>query len=59
MGAAADDATNQLIASNIADIARPYSYSAAQSWISAGCMLLIIFIAFLRFREKKERGSER
>ena len=59
MGAAADDATNQLIASNIADIARPYSYSAAQSWIYAGCMLLIIFIAFLLFREKKERGSER
>jgi len=59
MGAAADDATNLLIASNIADIARPYSYSAAQSWIYAGCMLLIIFVAFLLFREKKERGSER
>ncbi len=59
MGAAADDATNQLIASNIADIARPYSYSAAQSWLYAGCMLLIIFVAFLLFREKKERGSER
>jgi len=59
MGAAADDATNQLIASNIADIARPYSYSAAQSWIYAGCMLLIIFVAFLLYREKKERGSER
>lgn len=54
MGAAADDATNQLIAGNIRDIARPYSYAAAQSWLYAGCLLLIILVAFLLFREKKE-----
>ncbi|HWQ06984.1 MAG TPA: sugar ABC transporter permease [Feifaniaceae bacterium] len=57
MGAAADDATNQLIAGNIRDIARPYSYAAAQSWLYAGCLLLIILVAFLLFREKKEKEA--
>ena len=53
MGAAADDATNVKIVGSIRDIARPYSYAAALSWIYAFCLLLLIVVAFLLLRPKK------
>lgn len=59
MGAASDDATNAQIVDSIRDIARPYSYAAAQSWIFAFCLLLMIVVVFLIFRERKERGGRK
>ena len=59
MGAAADDATNAHIVGSIRDIARPYSYAAAQSWIFAFCLLLLILVVFLIFRERKGKGGRR
>ena len=53
MGAAADDATNVKIVGSIRDIAHPYSYAAALSWIYAFCLLLLIVVAFLLLRPKK------
>lgn len=55
MGTSADDATNLDIVSSIRDIARPYSYAAALSWIYAFCLLILIIIAFLLLRQRKER----
>ena len=59
MGGAADDATNAQIVGSIRDIARPYSYAAAQSWIFAFCLLLMILAVFLIFRERKGKGGNR
>ncbi len=56
LGTAADDATNIKIVGAVRDIARPYSYAAALSWIYASCLLLLILIAFLLLKPRK--GSE-
>lgn len=56
MGTAAEDPTNQKIVSAIRDIARPYSYAAALSWIYAFCLLLLILIAFVLLKPRKERA---
>lgn len=55
MGTAADDATNTKIMESITDIARPYSFAAAMSWIYAFCLMLLITIAFLLLRERREK----
>jgi ABC-type sugar transport system permease subunit len=55
MGTAADDPTNIKIVGSIRDIARPYSYAAALSWIYAACLLVLIVIVFLLFNDWKER----
>lgn len=54
MGTFADDPTNIKIVNTIRDIARPYSYAAALSWIYAICLLFLIIIAFLIFFDWKE-----
>ena len=53
-GSAADDATNRQIVGAIRDIARPYSYAAVLSWIYAFCLLLLILIAYLLLKPRKE-----
>lgn len=55
MGTFANDATNIKIVNSIRDIARPYSYAAAMSWIYAAGQLVLIIIAFLLFYDWKER----
>ena len=55
MGTAADDATNTKIMESITDIARPYSFAAAMSWIYAFCLMLLMTIAFLLLRERREK----
>ena len=55
MGTAADDPTNVKIVGAIRDIARPYSYAAAMSWIYAACQMVMIVIVFLLFNDWKER----
>ena len=55
MGAAAEDPTNIKIVGSIRDIARPYSYAAALSWIYAGCLMVMIVIVFFLFNDWKER----
>lgn len=57
MGTAADDATNTKIMESITDIARPYSFAAAMSWIYAFCLMLLMTIAFLLLRERREKGG--
>lgn len=57
MGTAADDATNAKIIESITDIARPYSFAAAMSWIYAFCLMLLMTIAFLLLRERREKGG--
>lgn len=57
MGTAADDATNAKIMESITDIARPYSFAAAMSWIYAFCLMLLMTIAFLLLRERREKGG--
>lgn len=54
MGTFADDATNIKIVNSIRDIARPYSYAAAMSWIYGLCLLIMIIIVFLIFTDWKE-----
>lgn len=55
MGTFADDPTNVKIVSTIRDIARPYSYAAAMSWIYAVCLLILIIVVFFIFTDWKER----
>ena len=57
MGTAADDATNTKIMESITDIARPYSFAAAMSWIYAFCLMLLMTIPFLLLRERRETGA--
>lgn len=58
MGTAADDATNTKIMESVTDIARPYSFAAAMSWIYAFCLLLLMAAAFLLLRERRDgRGD--
>ena len=57
MGTAAGDATNAKIMESITDIARPYSFAAAMSWIYAFCLMLLMTIAFLLLRERREKGG--
>lgn len=57
MGSAADDPTNQQVVGAIRDIARPYSYAATLSWIYAGCLLMLILIAYMLLKPKK--GGEK
>lgn len=59
MGTFADDPTNIKIVNTIRDIARPFSYAAAMSWIYAICLLLLMIIAFLIFFDWKERRRAR
>ena len=59
MGTAADDATNTKIMESITDIARPYSFAAAMSWIYAFCLMLLMTIAFLLLRERREKGGQK
>ena len=59
MGTAADDATNTKIMESITDIARPYSFAAAMSWIYAFCLMLLMTIAFLLPRERREKGGQK
>jgi ABC-type sugar transport system permease subunit len=54
IGTFADDATNQRILGTMRDITRPYSYSAALSWLYAVLLLVLIVIAFLIFNDWKE-----
>ncbi|TAH75061.1 MAG: sugar ABC transporter permease [Anaerolineaceae bacterium] len=54
MGTFSDDNTNIKIVNSIRDIARPYSYAAAMSWIYALCLLVMIIIVFLIFMDWKE-----
>ena len=54
IGTFSDDATNQKIVGSMRDITKPYSYSAALSWIYAALLLILIFIAFLVFNDWKE-----
>ncbi|MDD4494546.1 MAG: sugar ABC transporter permease [Eubacteriales bacterium] len=54
MGTYSDDITNIKIVDSIRDIARPYSYASAMSWIYALCLLFLIFIVFLVFTDWKE-----
>ena len=59
MGTAADDATNTKIMESITDIARPYSFAAAMSWIYAFCLMLLMTFAFLLLRERREKGGQK
>lgn len=59
MGTFADDPTNVKIVSTIRDIARPYSYAAAMSWIYAVCLLILIILVFFIFTDWKERRRVR
>lgn len=59
MGTAADDATNTKIMESITDIARPYSFAAAMSWIYAFCLMLLMTIAFLLLRERREKEGQK
>lgn len=54
MGTFASDPTNQKIIKDMRDIGRPYSYSAAESWIYASGLLVLIIIAFLLLNNWKE-----
>jgi ABC-type sugar transport system permease subunit len=54
MGTFSDDITNLDIVESISDIARPFSYASAMSWIYALCLLLMIVIVFLIFMDWKE-----
>ncbi len=55
-GTFANDPINLKIAKHVTnDIARPFSYSAAMSWIYTISLLAVIVIAFLLLKEKKER----
>lgn len=54
MGMASDDPTNQKIVSMMNDIARPFSYSAVLSWIYAFCLLLLILLAFILLKPRRE-----
>jgi ABC-type sugar transport system permease subunit len=54
IGTFADDPTNRRIADAMQDIVRRYSYSAALSWIYSVLLLVLIFIVFLIFRDRKE-----
>lgn len=47
--------TNTKIMESITDIARPYSFAAAMSWIYAFCLMLLMTIAFLLLRERREK----
>lgn len=54
-GTFANNPVNLKIAKHVTnDIARPFSYSAAMSWLYTAVLLVIIIIAFLLLREKKE-----
>lgn len=59
MGTFADDVTNEQIVESIDDIARPYSYAAAMSWIYAACLLVMIILACLLLTDWKERRRAR
>jgi ABC-type sugar transport system permease subunit len=59
MGTFSDDATNIKIVNSVRDIARPYSYASALSWIYAAGLLLMIIIAFLIFTDWKEKRRVR
>jgi ABC-type sugar transport system permease subunit len=59
MGTFADDPTNVKIVGTIRDIARPYSYAAAMSWIYAICLLFLIILVFVIFTDWKERRRAR
>lgn len=55
MGSFSNDATNIKIVNHmVKDIARPFSFSAAMSWIYAISLLLMIFISFLILNDWKE-----
>ena len=53
-GTFSDDATNQKILGSMRDILKPYSYSAAMSWLYAALLMVLIFIVFLMFNDWKE-----
>jgi len=63
IGTFSDDATNLKIIGSMRDITKPYSYSAALSWLYAVLLLMLILIAFLIFNDWKEarwrRNAER
>ena len=54
IGTFADDPTNQRIVGTMRDILKPYSYSAALSWLYSALLLLMILIAFLILNDWKE-----
>lgn len=54
MGTFSSDPTNEKIVSDMQDIGRPYSYAAAESWIYAAGLLVLIVIAFLLLNNWKE-----
>ena len=54
IGTFADDPTNQRIVGTMRDILKPYSYSAALSWMYSALLLLMILIAFLILNDWKE-----
>ena len=54
IGTFSDDPTNQKIVGSMRDITRPYSYSAAMSWIYAVCLLMLIGLGLLLLSDWKE-----
>lgn len=54
IGTFADDATNKKIVNSMKDILKPYSYSAAMSWLYAVLLLILIIFVFLIFNDWKE-----
>jgi len=55
LGTFSSDGTNvKIVRHMVSDIARPFSFSAAMSWIYAISLLFMIFIAFLVLNDWKE-----
>lgn len=60
MGTFANDPINLKIVNHmVKDIARPFSYSAAMSWIYAVSLLFVILLTFLILNDWKETRRER
>ena len=57
MGAVSSDPTNQKILSHLLEVGRPYSYSAAMSWLYALAQLILMLAVFALLRQKKEEGE--
>jgi ABC-type sugar transport system permease subunit len=54
IGTFPDSAVNQKITGSMRDITKPYSYSAALSWLHAALLLVLIFTVFCMFNDRKE-----
>ena len=54
IGTFSNDPTNEKIVEDMQDIGRPYSYAAAESWIYAFGLLLLMVVAFLLLNNWKE-----